>query len=241
MEQIKTLLSRRRLLGMGLAAGAGIILGSEQPTEIIKVAHGQAAPFSLPFSGPPGPATWYLRQWYGNTRWAYRQHRALYSQGQGLHFGVDFWTPCGSEALAIADGTVISIDGPYGSAPHNLLIRHSNGLVSLYGHLLKRSSLRVGQSVRQGEPVGTTGAPSGADCDTHPHLHLEIREGNLGGTRNPVTLINADWYNLTLGVPSEGLQFQIDLDNPARWQNIYDQPNVRFGGALLNDYARSWP
>lgn len=230
----KVRLSRRRCLQLGLSAGIGLGLGLGTTTA-------QAGPFGLPFTGPPGPDSWYIRQWYGNTRWAYRQRRALYGAGQGLHFGVDFFAPCGAPVVAIGDGTVLSVDGPYGAAPHNVLIRHANGLVSLYGHLLQRSTLRPGQAIIKGSTVGLVGAPTGADCDTHPHLHLEIREANLGGTRNPIPLIEADWPNLSLGADGEGLQFQLDLDRPTRWQTIYDQPPVRFGAALLNEYGRSWP
>lgn len=232
-------LTRRKWIGLGLAALAGAVA----PVTIATGDTSQQAAqkFALPFSGPPGAAGWHVRQWYGNTRWAYRQRRALYGQGQGLHFGVDIFANCGTPVLAIGDGTVAAVDGPYGSAPHNLLIRHANGYVSLYGHLFQRSQLRVGQRVRQGEQVALSGVPSGADCDTHPHLHLEIRTSGLGSTVNPLPLIEADWPTLTLGLPGEGLEFELDLDNPARWQTIYDQPDVRFGAALLNDYARPWP
>ncbi len=200
-----------------------------------------AGKFGLPFGGDPGPGTWFVRQWYGNTRWAFRQRRALYGQGQGLHFGVDFFANCGTPVLAIGDGTVVAADGPYGSAPHNLLIRHSNGYVSLYGHLQQRATVKPGQTVRRGEPIAISGVPSGADCDTHPHLHLEIRTGNLAGTVNPVNLIEANWFELTLGLPGEGLDFEIDLNQPSRWQDIYNQPPVTFGGPLLNDFSRPWP
>ncbi len=232
--------SRRKYLKLLLpAAGLWPLGGLAFPLPAASVI--QTEKFGLPFAVPPGLSTWYVRQWYGNTRWAYRQRRALYSAGQGMHFGVDLFAPCSLAVVAIGSGTVIALDGPYGALPHNVLVRHPNGLVSLYGHLLNRSNLRVGQAVRQGDQLGMCGAPSGADCDTHPHLHLEIRQSNLAGTVNPLPLIEADWANLTLGTAGEGLQFQLDLDQPGRWQTIFDQPAVRFGGALLNDYARSWP
>lgn len=233
-------LNRRQWLKASLLTGSGLALSGLVGGLHREVA-GQAAPFSLPYEGPPGPDNWHIRQWYGNTRWAYRQRRALYSQGQGLHFGVDFFAACGRPVIAIGDGTVLAVDGPYGAAPHNVLVRHPNGLVSLYGHLQARSGLRVGQGVRRGQVVGLTGAPTGADCNTHPHVHLEIREAGLGATVNPIGLIAADWPNLTIGIPGEGLQFQLDLNQPTRWQTIYDQPGVRFGGPLLNEYERSWP
>jgi murein DD-endopeptidase MepM/ murein hydrolase activator NlpD len=232
-QEKRWLINRRNLLKVGGLALLGVLL----PANL----QAQATPFRLPFDGSPSFSTWYLRQWYGNTRWAYRQRHALYSQGQGLHFGLDFFTPCGSVVLAIADGTVTAVDGPYGSAPHNLVIRHTNGYASLYGHLRQRATLQIGEKIKQGQAVAISGAPSGADCDTHPHLHLEIRTGDMAGTVNPVPLIAADWFNLTLGLAGEGLAFELDLDNPTRWQSIYEQPAVRFGSALLNNYARPWP
>lgn len=233
-------LTRRQYLKLGLWAGLSAAT-TPALTFLPPLAAAQSTGFQLPFESVPGPATWYLRQWYGNTRWAYRQRRTLYSQGQGFHFGVDFWALCGTPVVAIGDGTVLAVDGPYGATPHNLLIRHPNGWVSLYGHLRGRSSLRVGQAVRQGQVVAETGAPGGSDCDTHPHLHLEIRDSSLSRATNPVNLIPADWYNLTLGVDGEGLQFQLDLTQPDHWQTITDQPDVRFGASLYNDYGRTAP
>ncbi len=235
----KLTLNRRRWLRLG--AGLGLSLGLGLTPDLSSLALDQAQPFSLPFAEPFGPERWYVRQWYGNTRWAYRQRRALYSGGQGLHFGVDLFAPCGTTLGAIGDGTVFAVDGPYGAPPHNVVVRHAGGLFSLYGHLQSRSTLRVGQTLRRGDPLGFVGAPTGADCDTHPHVHLEIRQDNMRAALNPLPLIAADWAALTLGLEAEGLQFQVNLDQPGRWQTILDQPPVRFGSALLNDYERSWP
>ena len=227
-------LSRRKIIGWGAASAAGLLLPL--------TARAQTQPiFGVPFAGPPGLATWHVRQWYGNTRWAYRQRRAIYSQGQGLHFGVDFFAPCGTPVIAIGDGVVSATDGPYGSPPHNLVIRHPSGYSSLYGHLRQRPTIAVGTNVKRGDVVATSGVPSGADCDTRPHCHLEIRTNGTSTTVNPVNLIEADWANLSLGLTAEGLDFEIDLDNPDRWQDIFNQPNVVFGNALLNDYNRPWP
>ena len=233
------MLTRRKLIKLSALGAAGFLLPIIQ---VEGVAHAQTSPiFGVPFSGPPGYSTWHVRQYYGNTRWAYRQRHALYGQGQGLHFGVDFFAPCGTSVKAIGDGVVFAVDGPYGSPPHNLVIRHSNGYSSLYGHLHQRPSIAVGKAVKRGDDVAISGAPSGADCDTRPHCHLEIRTNGMSSTVNPVNLIEADWADLSLGLTAEGLDFEIDLDNPDRWQTIYDQPNVTFGNSLLNEFNRPWP
>jgi murein DD-endopeptidase MepM/ murein hydrolase activator NlpD len=197
-------------------------------------------PFGLPMTGEPGPSSWYVSQWYGNTVWAARNAEDLYHRGQGIHFGVDFAAPCGTEVVAIGDGVVHAVDGPYGSPPHNLVIRHDNGYFSLYGHLEVPSSLRTGQSVSRGERVGQIGDPAGNDCVRAPHLHLEIRTENMTRTVNPVPLIEADWRQLTIGAGTEGTGFAVDFENPSRWQSTHDQPSIQFGGPRINDYRDGW-
>jgi Peptidase family M23 len=198
-----------------------------------------AKPFGLPFAGPPGPATWLLIQSYGNTTGAYMQRRAWYAAGQGLHFGIDFSAPCGTTIVAIGDGVVVGTDGPWGSAPHNLMIDHQNGYVSMYGHLLERAKLQPGQKVKRGQPIALSGDPDGT-CHSRPHLHLEIRSKNSARFYNPVQLIDADWDTLAL-TGGFGRGFERNLDNPRQWQTIYNQPEVTGGGPFLNDYAHPWP
>lgn len=199
----------------------------------------QSKPFGLPFNTPPGPDTWLLGQAYGNTTGAYQQRRAFYSAGQGLHFGIDLSAPCGTPVVAIGDGLVVGADGPWGSAPHNLLINHENGYLSLYGHLLERPTLKAGERVKKGQVVAKSGDPD-VTCHSRPHLHLEIRDAKQTKFVNPVTLIDADWDTLALtGAFARG--FERDLNDPRKWQTIYDQPDALRGGSFLNDYNKPWP
>src|SRR5205809_7979884 len=79
--------------------------------------------FSLPFATPPGPGTWLLGQPYGNTSGAARLGKYWYAAGQGLHFGIDFSTPCGTPVTAIADGVVEAVDNfSFRLEPHNLVL-----------------------------------------------------------------------------------------------------------------------
>ncbi len=198
-------------------------------------------PFGLPFDTPPGPSTWLMVQPYGNTIGAFFRRKTTYAAGQGLHFGVDLSARCGTPIVAIGDGIVAKVDAlEHGSRPHNLMIDHPNGYASFYGHLLERPNLAVGQTVRRGEVVAQVGDPD-ETCTSRPHLHLEIRNaGAYNRAFNPVPLIEADWDTLALtGGFSRG--FARDLSDPRRWQRMQDQPEVRFGGPLLNDYPNPWP
>lgn len=196
-------------------------------------------PFRLPFDAPPGPSTWTIIQFYGNTREAYSQRKIMYDRGQGLHFGVDFAAPCKTPVVAIGDGVVDATDAlSHGAGPHNLIIRHTNGLLSLYGHLFERPQLWTGQPVKAGQVVALTGDPD-LTCYSRPHLHLEIRDGSYGYAFNPLPLIDADWNSLALF--GGGGSFERNLDDPRRWVSPTDQPVVDFGGDYLNDYAHPWP
>lgn len=198
-------------------------------------------PFLLPFREPAGPYTWLLAQPYGNTTGAYRQRTTTYSASQGIHFGVDFSTPCRTELLAMADGVVFAADNlNFGSAPHNLMIDHPQlGYASFYGHLLERPKMQPGQPVKAGNVVALSGDPAGT-CYGRPHLHLEIRDLRHVRKYNPIILIQADWDNLALVGPFSRT-FERDLDDPRKWQHLDDQPEVVIGGPLVNDFARPWP
>ncbi len=197
-------------------------------------------PFQLPFAQPPGPNSWLMAQPYGNTTGAYRQRFTTYRASGGIHFGLDLAAPCGTQVVAIADGVVFAIDGPFGSPPHNLMIDHPQlGYASMYGHLLEAPDLVPGQPVKQGQVIALTGDPSEL-CDRRPHLHLEIRDLKHIRKFNPVALIEANWDSLAL-VGSDGRDFARDLAEPRKWQVLYDQPEARTAGPILNDFENPWP
>lgn len=195
-------------------------------------------PYRLPFLEEPGPHTWLLGQLYGNTQGAFRRRFEWYQAGQGLHFGLDFSARCGTPVVAIGDGEVVGVDQlERGAGPHNLLIFHPEGYVSLYGHLLHTPEAYRGMPVQRGQIVGYTGDPD-LTCTSRPHLHLEIRSPDYNIAYNPIDLIEADWNSLAMF--SRG-NFQKDLSQPRRWQTLSDQPTVDFWGPMLNEYDETWP
>jgi murein DD-endopeptidase MepM/ murein hydrolase activator NlpD len=197
-------------------------------------------PFQLPFAVPPGPTTWLLGQPYGNTINAYYQRNTIYKASGGIHFGTDFAAPCGTEIVAIGDGIVFAVDGPFGSPPHNLIIDHPQvGYASMYGHLLETPYLLPDQQVTQGQVIALVG-DAGGDCSAYPHLHLEIRDLSHIRKYNPALFINANWNNLTL-MGSSTHSFMRNLAAPRTWQTLYDQPEVRIGGPIINDFISTWP
>jgi hypothetical protein len=198
-------------------------------------------PFSMPFDTPAGPDTWFYEQHYGNSTGAYNYGDDWYAAGQGMHFGIDLKAPCGTPVHAIADGVVRYVDASgFGSLPHSLVLDHpGTGYSSLYGHLYSMPAFVRGDVVERGQVIGETGDPD-MTCGSRPHLHLEIRNENYADTYNPIPLIEANWHMLaSMGPGANG--FQIDLDAPYRWRTLEDQPDVHFGGNLLNNYEHTWP
>jgi murein DD-endopeptidase MepM/ murein hydrolase activator NlpD len=87
------------------------------------------------------------------------------------HSGTDVAAGGGAPVVAPADGVVTLAPPPAFSLEGNLVIvDHGMGLSSAFLHLA-RVSVREGQAVRQGQPIGTVGATGRA---TGPHLHWSL-------------------------------------------------------------------
>jgi LysM repeat protein len=100
------------------------------------------------------------------------------TQGVHGHNGVDLASSYGTNILASASGEVLIArssgwNGGYGSY---VVIKHSNGTQTLYGHL-SSVSVSAGDTVEQGQIIGKMGSTGKS---TGVHLHFEIR-----GARNP--------------------------------------------------------
>lgn len=92
-----------------------------------------------------------------------------------MHAGQDYPAATNTPIYAVADGVVaangtLGTNGAYGNA---VFLNHAEGWSTRYAHMVKRSTLKVGQTVTRGAligAVGNTGRSSG------PHLHLELRQ-----------------------------------------------------------------
>ncbi|NLW70307.1 MAG: peptidoglycan DD-metalloendopeptidase family protein [Eubacteriaceae bacterium] len=110
----------------------------------------------------------------------------------GSHKGgkaVDIANGRGGDIFAAASGTV-TFAGAWGTYGNAVMIKHTNGYSTLYGHL-ETIYVTVGQSVSQGSTIGFMG-DTGRSTGTH--LHLEIRTPD-----NEKDYILAWFPGLTLG------------------------------------------
>ena len=96
-----------------------------------------------------------------------------------FHTGIDYAAPEGSPVKAAMSGNIV-FKGWKGGYGKTVMIRHKNGIETLYGHLSSFASLDVGQPVTKGELIGKVGSTGHS---TGPHLHFEIRKN--GKAVNP--------------------------------------------------------
>ena len=86
------------------------------------------------------------------------------------HTGLDIATSRGTPISAAAAGTV-TFSGYKGSYGKLVVITHSNGVQTYYGHCNKLY-VSTGESVSQGQQIAEVGSTGNS---TGPHLHFEIR------------------------------------------------------------------
>lgn len=132
-------------------------------------------PKSIPPAGA-GILSWPLdkvliTQYFGNTDFAMKTNAY---NGKG-HNGVDFQAAPGTRVKAALDGLIMGTgdtDKVCKGASFGkwVLIRHNNGLSTLYGHLSLIKAIE-GQTVKTGDVIGYSG---NTGYSTGPHLHLSV-------------------------------------------------------------------
>ena len=108
-----------------------------------------------------------LTQQFGKTVDSVRLYKS------GTHNGADFRASIGTKVKAVLEGTVVEV-GDTDKFPKCLsygkwiLIKHNNGLSTLYAHL-NLIKVKAGQEVNTGDVIGYSG---NSGYSTGPHLHL---------------------------------------------------------------------
>ncbi|PIY08584.1 MAG: peptidase M23 [Flexibacter sp. CG_4_10_14_3_um_filter_32_15] len=101
-----------------------------------------------------------------NSNFGYRRYR--------WHHGTDLDLDTGDPIYAVFDGIIRVKKYGRGFGNH-IVIRHNNGLETVYGHL-SATDVEVGDYVKAGQLIGKGGSTGRS---TGPHLHFEMRyEGN---------------------------------------------------------------
>ena len=99
------------------------------------------------------------------------------------HSGADLKT-CAGDTIRAAFSGVVRMSKPYAAYGNVVVIRHSNGLETIYSHNVK-NLVQSGDWVLAGQPVALTGRTGRA---TTEHLHFETRI--IGQHFNPDLIFN---------------------------------------------------
>jgi LysM repeat protein len=110
-------------------------------------------------------------------------------RGSRFHAGMDIKLETGDTVVSAFDGKVriARVMNGYGKM---VVVRHNNGLETVYGHLSK-ILVNINDEVRAGTPLGLGGRTGRA---TTSHLHFETRL--LGEHFDPKRIINFDNFTL---------------------------------------------
>lgn len=165
-----------------------------------------------------------------------------YVMSQGFHTGhqaIDMAAPTGTHVLSPIAGTVISVNRDtkyFGGMYVTIRENHGDKLEHYMGHH-SAVHVNVGQTVKQGQHianVGMTGATSGPNRVTGPHVHYQIRRPapNNKILVNPLTVLSQR------NVPEPAAQGgNIVFNNTEEVQQAY----VALRGQRASDAeARSW-
>ncbi len=113
-----------------------------------------------------------ITQYFGNTPFASKNPQVYNGSG---HNGIDFGTKIGTPILSAASGVVLGTGNTdtactgvsYGKW---VLVKHSNGLSTLYAHL-SVIQVKAGEVVTVGQKLGLSG---NTGYSTGPHLHFTV-------------------------------------------------------------------
>jgi murein DD-endopeptidase MepM/ murein hydrolase activator NlpD len=131
---------------------------------------------SIDLSGYVHPFNNYITSPFGWRRYRY-------------HYGMDIKLQIGDSLKCAFDG-MIRIAKRSKSFGNYIVVRHNNGLETIYGHMSK-ILVNVNQTVKSGQIIGLGGSTGHS---TGPHLHFEVRY--LGNNINPNDIIDFANYSI---------------------------------------------
>lgn len=132
-------------------------VGDRLRSDLLRLA---SIPSGIPING-------YISDGYGIRR------NPFSGEGREFHDGLDIAADFGTPVMATADGLVIWA-APHSGYGNAVVLYHSNGITTRYGHLSK-ISVESGQRVRRGDQLGNVGSTGRS---TGPHVHYEVREND---------------------------------------------------------------
>lgn len=174
-----------------------------------------------------------------------------------MHNGTDWGRNGGTPIPAVAAGEVVDKGSNLASTGfgHWVKVKADDGMFYFAAHMVRPSHLARGQRVKLGTILGYVGRTGAATGD---HLHLEVRESEMGGQVDPVAYIrahqsapstpsqpSAGTYTVRRGDTLSGIAKRLGTT----WQALYaanrstigSNPNRIFAGQVLRVAKSSKP
>ena len=187
VQQLAGALNRAEQNFQGLRAMLGMRAASERlvaSVDLMRSTPVRARPASAPLRyelGASEPVHWPLGELHGFvTRGQVRPGDPAES-----HPGLDIAVPAGTPVRA-AGGAVVEVAGTDPAYGQFVLLRHSGGYETMYGHA-SRILVHDGDSVQAGQVIALSG---NSGRSTAPHLHFEIRR--QGKSLDPLTVVKQE-------------------------------------------------
>ncbi len=92
------------------------------------------------------------------------------------HTGLDMAAEAGTEVVACVDGTVESITVGDVLDGTKIVLSHADGVKTSYYFIDAAENLKVGDSVKRGDVIGTVAEPTGSEYKEGAHLHFEVEK-----------------------------------------------------------------
>lgn len=99
------------------------------------------------------------------------------------HNGIDLAAPAGTPIHAADSGKVIWAGWRTDGLGYCVFIDHLDGLLTVYGHMIRQPAVYVGQYVGRGQVIGYVGSTGHS---TGPHTHFMVKVGSGRNYRNPL-------------------------------------------------------
>lgn len=112
-----------------------------------------------------------------------------FTGGRRFHHGIDLAVPKGTTVHPLEAGEVV-FSGWQSGYGRVVIVRHDNGVESVYGHASK-VLVKKGQQVDAGDTIALSGS---SGRSTGPHLHLEVRRN--GRPFDPMAYLERDQVKL---------------------------------------------
>jgi len=146
-----------------VALGLGIAIGGVSPAS--------AAVSTSMVQIQPLPQQYKVSSGYG-----YRTNPVTHEKGT-LHRGLDYPAKCNTPILAVMDGKVVHSAWEEDGFGWYVQIQN-NKTSAMYGHMIKKSGLKIGTKVYRGQVIGYVGSTG---MSTGCHTHFELRDHTVKG------------------------------------------------------------